>query len=138
MIFILLQFFFTMLTWILIHSFVWNGKITRDEDLLFPFNILANVLKGDEIASFNIKDNEIIKDKKEAVGVDKFYDNHKQSIEKTHLRGNSLAEISLNNLYNFLVNPSNSMTGLTFGSYLVNKFELGDFNTGSQIFISFE
>ena len=117
----LFQTFFTILTWILIHSLVWDGELTRDEDLFFPLNILADVLKGADIASFNVEYNKDIKDKKEPQSIDKSNLKSKNSMEKTGIRGNSLAEISVNNLINFLVNPNNAMTSLTFSHYLVSK-----------------
>ena len=117
----LFQTFFTILTWILIHSLVWDGELTRDEDLFFPLNILADVLKGADIASFNVEYNKDIKDKKEPLSIDKSNLKSKNSMEKTGIRANSLAEISVNNLINFLVNPKNAMTSLTFSHYLVSK-----------------
>ena len=117
----LFQTFFTLLTWILIHSLVWDGELTRDEDLFFPLNILADVLKGAEIASFNVEYNTVIKDKKEPLSIDKSNLKFTNSMEKTGIRGNSLAEISVNNLINFLVNPNNAMTSLEFSYYLVSK-----------------
>ena len=117
----LFQTFFTILTWILIHSLVWDGELTRDEDLFFPLNILADVLKGADIASFNVEYNKDIKDKKEPQSIDKSNLKSKNSMEKTGIRGNSLAEISVNNLINFLVNPNNAMTSLTFSHYLVSS-----------------
>ena len=99
---------------------MWNGELTRDEDLYFPLNILADVLKGADIASFNVEYNKVIKDKKEPLSIDKSNLKSTKIMEKTGIRGNSLAEISVNNLINFLVNPNNAMTGLTFGHYLVS------------------
>ena len=100
---------------------MWNGELTRDEDLFFPLNILADVLKGADIASFNVEYNKVINDKKEPLSIDKSNLKSTKIMEKTGIRGNSLAEISVNNLINFLVNPNNAMTGLTFGHYLVSK-----------------
>ena len=99
---------------------MWNGELTRDEDLFFPLNILADVLKGADIASFNVEYNKVINDKKEPLSIDKSNLKSTKIMEKTGIRGNSLAEISVNNLINFLVNPNNAMTGLTFGHYLVS------------------
>ena len=100
---------------------MWDGELTRDEDLFFPLNILADVLKGGEIASFNVEYNKVLKDKKEPLSIDKSNLKSGNIMDKTGIRGNSLAEISVNNLINFLVNPNNAMTSLTFSHYLVSS-----------------
>ena len=48
--------------WVILHSIIWNGEIKKDDDLPFPFNQIARILKGDEIASIDLK--EPVKDTK--------------------------------------------------------------------------
>ena len=67
----------------------------------------------------NTKDNELKIDNKE---YEKSIESKSEEIlEKTAIRKNSLAEISLNNLYNLLVSPGTSATSLTFSFWLVSN-----------------
>lgn len=102
---------------------IWDGELpvgdARDENLGFPLNMISHILKGHDIAPLNINENELKIDKKEYV---KSIESQSEEIsEKTAIRKHSLAEISLNNLYNLLVNPRNSATSLTFSFWLVSN-----------------
>ena len=99
---------------------VWDGELpvgdARDENIVFPLNI---ILKGNNIAPLNTKDDELKIDNKE---YEKSIESKSEEIlEKTAIRKNSLAEISLNNLYNLLVSPGTSATSLTFSFWLVSN-----------------
>ena len=107
---------------------MWDGEI-GDEDLIFPFNIISNVLKGEEFATLNIKENAITKHNKEALSRNKADMKSEKVLEKTGIRDNSLAEISINNLFNLLVTPGSVAVSLTFSFFLVTiEYEAMKFN----------
>lgn len=88
--------------------------------MLFPFNIIANLLKGEEIATFNIKENGLSKDKKETLSINNANVKSDKVLEKTGIRNHPLAEISLNNLYNLLVSPGSAAVSLVYSFWLVS------------------
>ena len=89
----------SMTLWVTLHSLIWNGKISRDEDLPFPFNVLARLLKGDKLATINLNEatfkednnNEIV-----SISNSKYYDGYLST--ENRISDSSLSEISLNNL----------------------------------------
>ena len=106
--------------WAILHSIVWNGEISRDEDLPFPLNIISQIWKGDKDATINLKDAESKEDTIDisAVSNANYYDGHKSS--KHRLSGSSLSEISLNNLVNFVTDPEIAAGSLVISAALVN------------------
>ena len=107
-----------MSVWVILHSLVWNGEVSRDEDLVFPFNFIAQLLKGDTVSS-NLK--EAAELKEDDIGVissnSNYYDGY-LSLEN-RLSGASLSEISLNGLYNFLTDPEVAAFNLLITATLV-------------------
>ena len=93
--------------WVILHSIIWNGEIKKDDDLPFPFNQIARILKGDEIASIDLKEPEkaLKKDINNILDStsSNYYDGYIS--KENQISGSSLSEISLNNLYNFLTDP---------------------------------
>ena len=77
------------------------------------------MLKGEEIATFNIKENGLSKDKKETVSINNANVKSEKVLEKTGIRNHSLAEISLNNLFNLLVSPGSAAVSLVYSFFLV-------------------
>ena len=111
----------TMTLWVTLHSLIWNGEISRDEDLAFPFNVIAKLLKGDKVASINLNEAELKEDNKDAilaVSNSNYYDGYLTTDNR--ISGSSLSEISLNNLYNFLTNPEIAASSLIITAALVH------------------
>ena len=110
----------TNMFWVILHSVVWNGEISRDEDLPFPFNIISQLLKGDKDATINLKGAEVKEDTNNilAVSNSNYFDGYTSSEDR--ISGSSLSEISLNNLINFVTDPEIGATSLTISAALVN------------------
>ena len=114
----------TLIVWIILHSLLWDGEIQRDEDLPFPFDLIAKAVKGGEIEFNGIKEpisrsslNETVLLEKSNEGLGSVY--AKRPI--LH-RNSSLAQISVNNLYNLITNPFGGALSLTLGFFFVSIF----------------
>ena len=107
----------TNMFWVILHSLVWNGEISRDEDLPFPFNIISQLMKGDNDAIIHLKEAKLKQDTSDILPVS----NSSQYISsEDRLSGSSLSEISLNNLINFVTDPEIGATSLVISAGLVN------------------
>ena len=101
-----------MTFWIIAHTLIWRGEAARNEDLPFPFNVLAVVIGGEGPTDRNAK----IDEGAEAVAnADEAYD--KIYFEETDepsekLSLSSIYDISINGLYNFLVTPKTAAGNL--------------------------
>ena len=110
--------------WIILHSLLWNGEIQRDEDLPFPFNIIARLLKGENNTGISLKEKESKDDGNYISSVNSSTYDDRYISANNRISGSSLSEISLNNLYNFLTNPQNAAGSLVFGFCLVTQFQI--------------
>ena len=110
----------TIMSWVILHSIVWNGEISRDEDLPFPFNVISQLLKGDEDVTLNLKETKLKEATNDilAVSNSNYFDGYMSSEDR--ISGSSLSEISLNNLINFVTDPAIAATSLVFSAALVN------------------
>ena len=110
----------TNMFWVILHSVVWNGEISRDEDLPFPFNTISQFLKGDKDTTIDLKEAEAKEDTNNILAVNNsnYYDGYISSEDR--ISGSSLSEISLNNLINFITDPEIAATSLTISAALVN------------------
>ena len=109
----------TMGVWVILHSIVWNGEVSRDEDLPFPFNIISQLMKGDNDAIIHLKEAKLKQDTSDILHVS----NLTQYISpEDRLSGSSLSELSLNNLINFVTDPAIGATSLVISAGLVNVF----------------
>ena len=105
--------------WIIIHSLVWNGEISRADDLGFPFNLFSTFLSGGPIAkTAEPKEDDI-------------------SLPELPLENrvtdpiSMLSEISLNDLYNFLFDPETAAANLFISAgfvIIITKFSYFDFH----------
>lgn len=88
--------------WIVLHSLLWNGEISRVTDIGFPLNVLTSILHLDEepiAKSAETKEDDITLPN--------------LSLEdRISTPATSLSKISLNNLYNFLTDPEVVATNL--------------------------
>ena len=117
-----LKFLMSNAFWILLQSLVWNGEISRDEDMPFPFNVIAQLLKGDKDLEINLKEKESKGDGNSDLSVSNYnyYDGYISA--NNRISGSSLSEISLNNLYNFLTDPNIAASSLIITAGLVIQF----------------
>jgi hypothetical protein len=99
---------------------VWNGEISRDEDLPLPYNISSQLLIGDKDVTLNLKETKLKEDTNDilAVSNSNYFDGYMSSEDR--ISGSSLSEISLNNLINFVTDPSIAATSLVISAALVN------------------
>ena len=120
-----LQFFMTTSFWVILHSIIWNGEIKKDDDLPFPFNQIARILKGDEIASIDLKEPVALnKDMNNILDTtsSNYYDGYIS--KENQISGSSLSEISLNNLYNFLTDPEIGASNLIISAAFVSIYHI--------------
>ena len=118
-----------MTLWTIVHTLVWNGEVSRDEDFGFPFNVIAQILKGDTVDPLKgplnkLKEAESKEDYNGVLSVSNsnYYDGY-LSLEN-RLSGSSLSEISLNNLYNFLTDPEVAAANVIYTATLVIMFRM--------------
>ena len=115
----------TLIIWITLHSILWDGEIQRDEDLPFPFDLIAKALKGDEIEFNGIKEPKSRSSLNETVLLEESNEVQSNFNAKTPVlhRNSSLAQISVNNLYNLITDPFGGALSLTLGFFFVSIFD---------------
>jgi len=110
---------------VILHSIIWNGEIKKDDDLPFPFNQIARILKGDEIASVDLKEPVALKKDINTIldsTSSNYYDGYIS--KENQISGSSLSEISLNNLYNFLTDPEIGASSQIISAAFVNIYHI--------------
>ena len=112
----------TLIVWIILHSLLWDGEIQRDEDLPFPFDLIAKAVKGGEIEFNGIKEPISRSSLNETVLLEKSNEGLSSVYAKSPVlhRNSSLAQISVNNLYNLITNPFGGALSLTLGFFFVS------------------
>ena len=114
----------TLIIWITLHSILWDGEIKRDEELPFPFDLIAKSLKGDEIQFNGIKEPKSRSSLNETILLEKSNEGLNSGYAKSPVlhRNSSLAQISVNNLYNLITDPWGGALSLTLGFFFVSIF----------------
>ena len=89
-----------MLFWVILHSLVWTGELSEDDDFPFPFSLISPFFQG----TVSLKSKEANNYDEQLDNIGNYYDGYLSANDR--ISGSSLSEISLNNLYNFLTDPS--------------------------------
>ena len=107
--------------WIVLHSLVWDGKKSRDDEFGFPLNIVASYFTGGSISDRSA----LYKEGKDAFQTEfpdgNYHDGYPLAQDRITDPITSLTEISLNDLYNFLTDPSTGAGNLFLSAGFVSN-----------------
>ena len=93
-------------THLVVHRVFWAGKLSREEEIPFPFTIVADLM-----SKFNDDDD----DDKSRYGTD--FDT---TIKERIVRPESLSEASTNGIYNAFADPNPSFRNIIMSTGFVN------------------
>ena len=107
--------------WITIHSLVWDGEKSRDDEFGFPLNLIAQYFTGGSISDRSGLSKEG-KDEEVWDPFNPYHDGQPPAQDRVTPSNpiNMLAEISINDLYNFLTNPSTAAGNLFLSAGFVS------------------